>query len=330
MMAGFSRMQVAMMPGQSPSSTLNNGNASTPDPPVSSSASSSDADRLRASMEAWKRTAAIASERYSEARQRQIAAEREDRHELRKRWLEEEAKKRAESVGKQKDGLSGGNVSSNMPPDRKRHLDNNDYGHEEWRQGFRMMEGSGMPEISKASADMYGNMGYHTPNGSFYPGMMMHEMQQQGKGVMVGFSSPVFPNGTSYPPGSYPPNGGLPAANGHFPSSKSAPSFRGNSFPTSQTVSSSVACSPMPSTSTADASTLGQRFPSMESFNLPISLDSTPVFKQQAHKGHYIPSGLTPYSWWDAAQVTSMLPDVPTPPALANFRSSVPLGNSVC
>ncbi|KAK6025659.1 MamL-1 domain protein [Ostertagia ostertagi] len=260
-------MQVAMMPGQSPSSTLNNGNASTPDPPVSSSASSSDADRLRASMEAWKRTAAIASERYSEARQRQIAAEREDRHELRKRWLEEEAKKRAESVGKQKDGLSGGNVSSNMPPtDRKRHLDNNDYGHEEWRQGFRMMEGSGMPEISKASADMYGNMGYHTPNGSFYPGMMMHEMQQQGKGVMVGFSSP------------------------------SAPSFRGNSFPTSQTVSSSVACSPMPSTSTADASTLGQRFPSMELPQFPISTDSTPVIQQQSQQAQFSTSDSTPYS----------------------------------
>ncbi|PIO62269.1 MamL-1 domain protein [Teladorsagia circumcincta] len=151
------------MPGQSPSSTLNNGNASTPDPPVSSSASSSDADRLRASMEAWKRTAAIASERYSEARQRQIAAEREDRHELRKRWLEEEAKKRAESVGKQKDAMSGGNVSSNMPPplyqstpinnrDRKRHLDNNDYGHEEWRQGFRMMEGGGGSGTYEGSA----------------------------------------------------------------------------------------------------------------------------------------------------------------------------------
>ncbi|KAK6059278.1 MamL-1 domain protein [Cooperia oncophora] len=334
-------MQVAMMPGQSPSSTLNNGNASTPDPPVSSSAALSDADRLRASMEAWKRTAAIASERYSEARQRQIAAEREDRHELRKRWLEEEAKKRAESVGKQKDALSGHSAPSAMPPplyqstpinnrDRKRHLDNNDYGHEEWRQGFRMMEGSGMSDISKTSADMYGSMPYHTPNGTFYPGMMMPEMQQQTKGVMLGFPSPAFPNGSSYPPGSYSSNGGLSAPNGHFPTSKSTPSFRGNSFSTSQgAVSSSVACSPMPSTSTADCSSLGQRFPSMELPQFPISTDSTPVIHQQSQT-QFSTSDSTPYSC-GMRPSPSMCPtspnEVPTPPALAN-SGSVPLGNS--
>ena len=51
----------------------------------SSRVPTSDGDRLRASMEAWKRSAAIASERYEEARQRQIAVERDDRQELRKR-----------------------------------------------------------------------------------------------------------------------------------------------------------------------------------------------------------------------------------------------------
>nr|CDJ94882.1 unnamed protein product [Haemonchus contortus] len=335
-------MQVAMMPGQSPSSTLNNGNASTPDPPVSSSATSSDADRLRASMEAWKRTAAIASERYNEARQRQIVAEREDRLELRKRWLEEEAKKRAENVGKQKNDLSGSNVSSNMPPplysstpintrDRKRHLDNNDYGHEEWRQGFRMMEGSGVSEISKSSTDMYGNMPYHTPNGTFYPGMMMPEMQHQGKGAMHGFPGPGFPNGASYPHGSYPPNGALPAPNGHFSSSKSTPNFRGNSFATPQTASSSsVSCSPMPSTSTADGSTMGQRYPSMELPQFPISADSTPVIQQQSQQNQFSTSDSTPYSC-GMRPSPSMCPtspnEVPTPPALAN-SGSVPLGSS--
>uniref|UniRef100_A0A7I4YGZ5 Trithorax group protein osa n=1 Tax=Haemonchus contortus TaxID=6289 RepID=A0A7I4YGZ5_HAECO len=335
-------MQVAMMPGQSPSSTLNNGNASTPDPPVSSSATSSDADRLRASMEAWKRTAAIASERYNEARQRQIVAEREDRLELRKRWLEEEAKKRAENVGKQKNDLSGSNVSSNMPPplyqstpintrDRKRHLDNNDYGHEEWRQGFRMMEGSGVSEISKSSTDMYGNMPYHTPNGTFYPGMIMPEMQHQGKGAMHGFPGPGFPNGASYPHGSYPPNGALPAPNGHFSSSKSTPNFRGNSFATPQTASSSsVSCSPMPSTSTADGSTMGQRYPSMELPQFPISADSTPVIQQQSQQNQFSTSDSTPYSC-GMRPSPSMCPtspnEVPTPPALAN-SGSVPLGSS--
>ncbi|KAK5983248.1 hypothetical protein GCK32_016176 [Trichostrongylus colubriformis] len=260
-------MQVAMMPGQSLSSALSNGNASTPDPPVSCTASSSDADRLRASMEAWKRTAAKATERYSELRQRQIAAERKDRHELRKRWLEEEAKKRTENMGKQKAGLSGSTASSNMPPplsqltpisnrDRKHHLDNNDYGHEEWRQGFRMMEGSGTPKITKTSTDMYGGLAYHTPDGTFYPGMMMHEMEQRVKGAMLGFpGGPIFSNGASCPPGSYTANGGVPPPNKRFPSSKSTPNFHGKSFSTSQAVSSSVACPPMPSTSTADTST---------------------------------------------------------------------------
>ncbi|EPB73718.1 MamL-1 domain protein [Ancylostoma ceylanicum] len=172
-------MQVALMSGQSPSSTLN-GNASTPDPPVPSS----DGDRLRASMEAWKRSAALASERYGEARQRQIAAERDDRQELRKRWLEEEAKKRAESVGKHKDVMSTNTLTPNMPPplyqstpinnrdSRKRHLDTNDYGHEEWRQGFRMMEGCGMSDMTKSSADDYPNMTYPPSGAGFYPGMM--------------------------------------------------------------------------------------------------------------------------------------------------------------
>ncbi|KAK5975490.1 hypothetical protein GCK32_019043, partial [Trichostrongylus colubriformis] len=181
--------------------------------------------------------------------------------------------------------------------DRKRHLDNNDYGHEEWRQGFRMMEGSGMSEITKTSTDMYGNMAYHTPNGTFYPGMMMHEMQQRGKGAMLGFpGGPVFPNGASYPPGSYPSNGGLPPSNEHFPSSKSTPNFHGNSFSTSQAVSSSVACSPMPSTSTADTSTLGQRFPSMELPQFPSSSDSTPVIQQQSQQAQFSTSDSTPYS----------------------------------
>nr|CDJ82702.1 unnamed protein product [Haemonchus contortus] len=283
-------MQVAMMPGQSPSSTLNNGNASTPDPP----------------------------------------------------WLEEEAKKRAENVGKQKNDLSGSNVSSNMPPplyqstpintrDRKRHLDNNDYGHEEWRQGFRMMEGSGVSEISKSSTDMYGNMPYHTPNGTFYPGMIMPEMQHQGKGAMHGFPGPGFPNGASYPHGSYPPNGALPAPNGHFSSSKSTPNFRGNSFATPQTASSSsVSCSPMPSTSTADGSTMGQRYPSMELPQFPISADSTPVIQQQSQQNQFSTSDSTPYSC-GMRPSPSMCPtspnEVPTPPALAN-SGSVPLGSS--
>ncbi|VDO75170.1 unnamed protein product [Heligmosomoides polygyrus] len=316
-------MQDAMMHGQSPSSTLNNGNSSTPDPPVSScsSASSSDSDRLRASMEAWKRTAAIASERYSEARQRQIAVEREDRHELRKRWLEDEAKKRAESVGKQKD-------------DRKRHLDTNDYGHDEWRQGFRMMEGSSMTEVSKASADMYGNMTYPVPNGNFYPGMMMSDMQMRNKGMMPGFPTPGFPSNASYPAGSYAANGGTPQAqNGPFPMSKSTPNFCANSFPTTQT-SSAMGCSPMPSTSTADASTgasLGPRFPSMELPQFPISTDSTPAIpQQQSQQGQFSTSDSTPYGC-GMRPSPSMCPtspnEVPTPPALAN-SGSVPVGSS--
>ncbi|VDL80067.1 unnamed protein product [Nippostrongylus brasiliensis] len=323
-------MQVAMMPGQSPSS-MNNGNASTPDPPVSSSSSSStsDGDRLRASMEAWKRTAAIASERYSEARQRQIAAEREDRHELRKRWLEEEAKKRAESAGKQKDVIGGNNMSAMPPPlyqstpinnrDRKRHLDANDYGHEEWRQGFRMMEGPNMADMSKTNSDMCGGMNYPVPNGSFYPGMMMPEMHQSGKGGLPNFPNAHFANGAPYPPSSYHNGGPPPAQSGHFPPSKSTPNFRTASFPTSQT----------PSSSMGDVS-LGQRYPSMELPQFPMSSESTPAVPQQSQQAQFSSSESNTYGC-GMRPSPSMCPtspnEVPTPPALAN-SGSVPVGSS--
>ncbi|ETN72570.1 MamL-1 domain protein [Necator americanus] len=330
-------MQVAMMPGQSPSSTLN-GNASTPDPPVPTS----DGDRLRASMEAWKRSAAVASERYGEARQRQIAAERDDRQELRKRWLEEEAKKRAENVGKHKDGMSN-NLTSSMPPplyqstpinnrdNRKRHLDTNDYGHEEWRQGFRMMEGCGMPDMSKTSTDMYSNMSYPPAGAGFYPGMMMPGMRQQSvKNVGPGFSPAPFPNNGAYPAGSFPPNNSLPnAANGQFPSSKSTPSFQGSSFSAPNTAPSTMSCSSMPSTSTAD-SILSQRFPSMELPQFPVSSDSTPTLPQPPQQTQFSGSDSTSYNC-GMRPSPSMCPtspnEVPTPPALAS-SGSVQVGSS--
>ncbi|EYC25080.1 hypothetical protein Y032_0012g1688 [Ancylostoma ceylanicum] len=331
-------MQVALMSGQSPSSTLN-GNASTPDPPVPSS----DGDRLRASMEAWKRSAALASERYGEARQRQIAAERDDRQELRKRWLEEEAKKRAESVGKHKDVMSTNTLTPNMPPplyqstpinnrdSRKRHLDTNDYGHEEWRQGFRMMEGCGMSDMTKSSADDYPNMTYPPSGAGFYPGMMMPGMQQQPmKGVGPGFSPAAFPTSVTYTGGSFPTNASVPSVpNGQFPSSKSTPSFRGGPFPSQGSVPPPMTCTSLPSTSTADSS-LNQRFPSMELPQFPISSDSTPALPQPQQQTQFSGPDSTPYNC-GMRPSPSMCPtspnEVPTPPALAS-SGSVPVAGS--
>uniref|UniRef100_A0A1I7WW44 Small ribosomal subunit protein mS31 n=1 Tax=Heterorhabditis bacteriophora TaxID=37862 RepID=A0A1I7WW44_HETBA len=73
------RMQVAMIPGQSPS-TLSG--SATPD---SMSTPVSDDDRLRLSMEAWKRNSMLLSDRYKEARNRQLVVERADRDELRRK-----------------------------------------------------------------------------------------------------------------------------------------------------------------------------------------------------------------------------------------------------
>lgn len=127
----------------------------------------------------------------------------------------------------------------------------------------------------------------------------MSDMQMRNKGMMPGFPTPGFPSNASYPAGSYAANGGTPQAqNGPFPMSKSTPNFCANSFPTTQT-SSAMGCSPMPSTSTADASTgasLGPRFPSMELPQFPISTDSTPAIpQQQSQQGQFSTSDSTPY-----------------------------------
>ncbi|KAJ1346778.1 hypothetical protein KIN20_001677 [Parelaphostrongylus tenuis] len=257
-------------------------------------------------MEAWKRSAALASERYSEARQRQIAAERDDRNELRKRWLEEEAKKRAESLGKQKEAINGCGLSGNMPPplyqstplvnsrDRKRHH-SNDYGFEEWRQSFRLIEGPGSSEMRKTSSDSYIN--YPQPGMGFSPGMMMPGMQQQScKGMMP----------------SFPPTGSFPNSAVSYPTQR-------------MMVPPTHGCSPMPSTSTADLS-LGQRYPSMNLPQFPSSSDCIPSGSLQSQQAQFLAADPTPYSC-DMRPSSSMCPtspnEVPTPPALVNSGSTV-------
>ncbi|VDM73068.1 unnamed protein product [Strongylus vulgaris] len=196
---------------------------------------------------------------------------------------------------------------------RKRHLDVNDYGHEEWRQGFRMMEGGCMPDMSKPNADVYSNMGYPPSGVGFYPGMMMPGMQQQP----IKTVGPGFPQGYSnnaYPSVSYPANAGLP--NGQFPTSKSTPSFRTASYPSANAATPAMACSSMPSTSTAD-STLSQRFPSMELPQFPVSADSTPALPQ-APQSHFSASDSTPYNC-GMRPSPSMCPTSPNEVTLITF-----------
>lgn len=124
------------------------------------------------------------------------------------------------------------------------------------------------------------------------PGMQ----QQPAKGVGPGFSPAPFPNNACYPGGSFSSNVALPnVANGQFPSSKSTPSFRGGPFPSQSNVPPPMACSSMPSTSTAD-STLNQRFPSMELPQFPISSDSTPTLPQPQQQTPFSGTVSTPYN----------------------------------
>uniref|UniRef100_A0A0K0DHY1 MamL-1 domain-containing protein n=1 Tax=Angiostrongylus cantonensis TaxID=6313 RepID=A0A0K0DHY1_ANGCA len=329
-------MQMAVMPGHSPSSSMEGEKASAaPEPPVSSS----DGDRLRASMEAWKRSAALASERYGEARQRQIAAERDDRNELRKRWLEEEAKKRAESVVKQKEAINGCSLSGNMPPplyqstpinnrDRKRHHDSNDYGHEEWRQGFRLMEGSATSEMSKTSTDTYIN--YPQTGIGLSPGMMMPGMHQQSnKGMIADYPTRPFPSSASYPLNSYSANDGMSSSTTEqfFPLER-APRFCEGTFQTQCVVPSTLCCSPMPSTSTADLS-LSQRYHSMELPQFPTSSDCIHAGSLRPQQTQF-PSNDPAACGCDMRPSSSMCPtspnEVPTPPALVN-SSGAATGN---
>ncbi|KJH49171.1 MamL-1 domain protein [Dictyocaulus viviparus] len=304
-------MPMAAIHGQSPTSTVSGDTStSTTDPPT---ASFSDGDRLRASMEAWKRSAALASERYGEARQRQIAAERDDRYELRKRWLEEEAKKRAESLGKQKEVANNCNVSTNMPPplyqstpvnnrDRKRHFDSNDYGHEEWRQEFRMME-----IIFKM------------------PGMQ----QQSCKNMMTGFPTGSFQSSGSYTVDPYPSNNGMASSIGQYQLPERASKFCSDAYLNQPVASSTFACSPMPSTSTADLP-LRQGYPSADIPQFSNTSDSVATGSLQSHEPK-LPVPDAAIHCCDGRPSTSTCPtspnEIPTPPALAHSGSAT-TGNS--
>ncbi|KAJ1354864.1 hypothetical protein KIN20_011935 [Parelaphostrongylus tenuis] len=251
-------MEPAVTSDELPCPHINGNNSAVPDPSVSSS----EGDRLCESIEAWKQTAALASERYAEARQRQLVNERRDREELRKRWLDAQENKRSRKTGKRKKIVNEPESSANISPslqqstpvhchDGQRHRDSNVGGHEEWRQGFRLSEDRGAPNIPRESSVAYIN--YPQSGTIFSPGMMMPVVQQQSSiGMVPSFPVEYFPRSATYPVDPYSANDEMSSSRrGQFISMEKTPD------------SSAFVSSAMSSTFAVDLS-LGRGYPSME------------------------------------------------------------------